>query len=175
MSHYWSKRQYSEDSTHSEDLAKRGMVYLLHEFFTIAGATTITFAMQTHTAPAEFAFYDIASSAEVVKAEMIENPTVTLGASSIQGHNLNRTASDTYNVTFHTATSVSSGTVIASELIGSGSKAGGTISSQKVHTLKPDATYVMRFQNLGNQSTILHLNLGWTENAPGHFGLVTQV
>jgi hypothetical protein len=175
MSHYWNKRQYSEDSTHSEDLAKRGMVYLLHEFFTITGGSTVTFALQTNDVPAEFAFYDIGSSVEVVKAEMIENPTVTLGASSIQGHNLNRNASDAYNVTFHTATSVSGGTIIASELVGSGAKAGGMISSQKIHTLKPNATYVMRFQSLGNQTTVLHLNLGWTENAPGHFGLVTQV
>lgn len=175
MSHYWGKRQYSEDSTESEDLAKRGMVYLLHEFFDIPALTTITFAMHTNSTPAEFAFYDIASSSEVVKGEMIEAPTVTLGSTTIHGHNLNRLSSDNHDVTFHTATNVSGGTAIASELIGSGSKAGGVISSQKIHTLKPDTTYVMRFQNLGNQATTVHLNLGWSEDAPGHFGLVTQV
>jgi hypothetical protein len=175
MSHYWGKRQYSEDSTEPDDLSKRGLVFLLHEFFDIPGTTTIYFAMTTNTVPVEFAFYDIASSAEFVKGSLLEAPTVTLGSTTIHGHNLNRQFSDAHDVTFHTATGVSGGTPIASELIGSGSKAGGTISSLKIHVLKPDTTYVMRFQNMGNQATVLHLNLGWVENAPGHFGLVTQV
>jgi hypothetical protein len=173
MANFWQKRAYAELSTESNDLAKRGLVYLMAEFFTVPQAGSVSFGLTTNGAEVEFQFYDIATTQEVVRAELIEDPTVTLFGSLLSARNLNRNFADDHTAELQSASAVSGGTVIASELIGS-AKAAGAMQSGKVHTLAASTTYVMTFYNAGNQDTLCHLNLGWSENDPPSYDLVTE-
>jgi hypothetical protein len=60
---------------------------------------------------------------------------------------------------------------MASELVGNAGKAGGTAGQDRIFILKADTNYLMTFENLGNQETIFHLNLGWSEGEPNTPGL----
>lgn len=174
MANYWQKRAYAELSTDPADLAKRGLVYLLARFFTVNQAASVSFAFETNGVEIEFQFYELTTQQEPIRAELIEAPTaITKFGSLIPARNLNRKFSDAHTVELQSASAVSGGTVIASELIGSDKAAGGT-SSNKVHTLVNDTTYVMTFYNAGNQNTLCHINLGWSENEPEHYNLVTE-
>lgn len=171
MTNYWLKRQYAESSTEPDGLSKRGLVYLLSEFFTIADAATLRFGLSTNGTQVEFQSYDLASSLHPVKATLIEAPTITKTPSAIVGRNLNRNDTDTHTVDFWTTTTHTGGTSIASELVGTGSKTGGGIGSGRIHVLKPNTDYLMTFENLGNQPTVFHFNLGWSEGEPDAPGL----
>jgi hypothetical protein len=165
MSNFWHKRNYSEVSSETEDLAKRGNVLLICATFDVTSPGTVAFALTTSSEPIQFAFYDISSSLHLMTAELIEAPTsYDATASSITPRNLHREFPDTTTVTLENATNIVGGTVIASEMIGSSIKAGGSLTmGAKIHTLRADETYIMSFTNLGNQTTKAHLNLGWVE------------
>jgi len=171
MTNFWLKRSYAEISTEPDGLSKRGYVYLLSEFFDITAGATLRLGLSTNGTTIEFQFYDITSSLHPVKATLIEAPTVTKTSSPIVGHNLNRLESDSHTVTFWSTTAHTGGTPIASELVGTGEKAGGLASATRIHVLKPNTDYLMTFQNVGNQTTTTHLNLGWSENEPNAPGL----
>lgn len=173
MANYWQKRAYAELSTEPADLAKRGLVYLLARFFPIAQAGSVSFCLTTNGAEVEFQFYDITCTQEIVRAELIEAPTLTKFGALIPARNLNRQFSDSHTVSLQAASGISGGTVIASELIGA-AKSAGVTSSQKVHTLSASTDYAMVFFNSGNQNTEAHINLGWAENEPPHYNLVTE-
>ena len=174
MANYWQKRAYAELSTEPSDLAKRGLVYLLARFFTVPQSGSVSFALTTNGVEVEFQFYDLSTQQEPILAELIEAPSAaTKFGSLIPGRNLNRNFSDDHTVELQAASGISGGTVIASELIGSEKGAGAT-SSDKVHTLTNEATYIMTFYNSGNQNTLCHINLGWAENDPEHYNLVTE-
>lgn len=173
MANFWQKRAYAELSTESNDLAKRGLVYLMSRFFTVPQAASVSFALTTNGAEVEFQFYDISTTQEVVRAELIESPTVTKFGPALSARNLNRNFSDDHTAGLQAASAVSGGTVIASELVGS-DKGAGAMASGKVHTLATSTEYVMTFFNAGNQNTLCHLNLGWSENDPPSYDLVTE-
>lgn len=172
MANYWRKRAYAELSTGPDDLGKRGLVYLVHEFFTVPATGSVHFGLLTNGVEVEFQFYDITTVSGVIQAELIEAPTATLFGPAIVGRNLNRNFPDAQIVTLQAASGVSGGTRIASELLGNASKAGGAVSQSKVHTLKNGTTYVMAFYNSENQSSLTHLNLGWSEGEPQPYGLI---
>ena len=174
MANYWQKRAYAELSTEPEDLAKRGLVYLMSEFFTVAATASVSFVMETNGSEVEFQFYDITSDLYAVEARLIEAPTYTKFGPTITPRNLNRAYPDAATATLQSASAVSGGTVIASELVGSTTKGGGQISQSKIHTLKNGTGYVMTFYNSGNQPTKCHMNLGWAEGEPGHYRLVRE-
>lgn len=166
VTNFWLKRQYAEVSTDPAGLSERGYVYLLSDFFTIADAATIYFGVYTNSAEVEIQFYDLGSSIHPIKASLIEAPTVTKTASPLVGRNLNRTGSDSHDATFWTASSYTGGTVVATELVVAGGKTGGTAASDRIHTLAADTDYLMKFENLGNQPTVLHMNFAWSEGEP---------
>jgi hypothetical protein len=172
VTNFWQKRAYAELSTSPDDLGKRGLVYLLDRFFTVPGTGSVHFGLATNGVEVEFQFYDITTISGIIQAELIEAPTVTLFGPQIIGRNLNRNFPDNQSVTLQAASGVSGGTRIASELLGNDSKAGGVIAQTKIHTLKPQTTYVMAFFNSTNQSTLTHLNLGWSEGEPDPYPLV---
>jgi hypothetical protein len=172
MTNFWQKRAFAELSTEPNDLAKRGLVYLLDRFFTIPSTGSVHFGFLTNGVEVEFQFYDIKTVSGIVYAELIEAPTATLFGPEIVGRNLNRNYADAQSVTLQAASGVSGGTRIASELIGNANKAGGDIAQSKVHTLKPEETYVMAFYNSENQSSLTHINLGWSEGEPQPYPLV---
>lgn len=174
MSNYWQKRAYAELSTEPNDLAKRGLVYLLARFFDVPSTASVSFALETNGQEIQFEFYDLTSVDLPVKAELIEAPTYTKFGAAISGRNLNRNFSDTHTAALSAASGISGGTVIASELIGAGTKSGGGVGSTKAHILKDDTDYVMTFYNSGNQTTRCHINLGWSEGEPDRYNLIRE-
>lgn len=174
MANYWRKRAFAELSTEPNDLAKRGLVYLLHRFFTVPGSGSVHFGLATNSVEVEFQFYDITTTTGIIRAELIEAPTATLFGPEIQGHNLNRNFADEQTATLQAASAVSGGLSVASELIGNASKAGGIVAQSKVHTLRNETTYVMAFHNVENQPSLTHLNLGWSEGKPEPYALIQE-
>jgi len=174
MSNYWQKRAYAELSTEPNDLAKRGLVYLLARFFDVPATASVSFVLETNGQEVQFEFYDLTSVDLPIRAELIEGPTFTKFGSAISGRNLNRNFSDTHTVGLSAASGISGGTVIASELMGAGTKTGGQFSTQRAQVLKNDTDYVMIFHNAGNQSSRCHINLGWSEGEPDRYDLVTE-
>lgn len=173
MTAYWGRRAYAELSTGPDDLAKRGLVFLAAEFFNVAATSSVAFVLDTNGSPVTFEFYDIGSDLHPVKAVLLEGASASFAPSaSVVGRNLNRNFPDTHSATLHSASAWAGGTVIASELIGSGAKAGGSLSSEKLHILRDNTRYVMVFYNTGSQTTVCHLNLGWSEGEPETFNLV---
>lgn len=172
MANYWRKRAYAELSTHPDDLGKRGLVYLFSEFFTVPASGSVHFGLATNGVEVEFQFYDITTISGIIRAELIEQPTATLYGPEFTGRNLNRNFADAQTITLQAASGVSGGVRIASELLGNDSKAGGQLSQTKVHTLKPDTTYVMAFHNTVNQNSLTHMNLGWSEGEPRPYALI---
>ena len=172
MSNYWQKRAYAELSTEPSDLAKRGLVYLLAQFFTVNATSSVSFVLETNGKEVQFEFYDLTSIDLPVRAELIEGPTYTKFGPAIPARNLNRNFSDAHTSLLTSASAISGGTVIASELIGSGTKVGGAFSTQRVHILRNDTDYVMTFHNPDNQPSRCHINLGWSEGEPDRYNLV---
>lgn len=175
MANYWRKRTYQEAATEAAGLAKRGLVYLMSEFFPIAGSGSVWFALETNGVEVEFQFYDITSDQAALKATLIEAPTSVAQFNYITPRNLNRQFPDDATASLSAASAVSGGTIIATELIGNTSKAGGDVSSRKIHTLKNGTIYVMQFVNILNQAGTCHMNLGWAEQDPSPFRLIDPV
>lgn len=175
MANYWRKRTYQESATDADGLSKRGLVYLMSEFFTVGANASVFFALNTNGKEVEFQFYDITSNQSEVHAVLIENPASVTAFNYITPRNLNRKFPDNASASLSAASAVSGGTIIASELVGSTTKAGGEMSSRKIHTLRDSTMYVMRFVNVSNQATTCHMNLGWSENDPQMFRLIDPV
>lgn len=163
---FWEKRAFGELSREVDALSKVGEVFLLSEFITINQSATVGLALNTNGATVRLLAYELISSDAAVKGSFIEDPTFTDSASSVVGRNLHRGFSDTTTVTFENAASITGGTTIATELVGTEAKSGGALSTQRIHTLLPDTSYVMKFENIGNQNTTLHINLLWSEGEP---------
>lgn len=147
----------------------------MSEFFTLAGNASVHFAMDTNGREVEFQFYDIVSNLGEVRATLIEDPATVTPFNYITPRNLNRKFDDDASASLSAASAVTGGTIIASELVGTTSKTGGDISSRKIHTLRDDTVYVMRFVNQTNQTTVCHMNLGWSEDDPEQFRLIDPV
>ena len=174
MTNYWGKRAYAELSTSPDDLAKRGLVFLMARKFDVASAGSVSFNLFTNGVPVEIQFYTLSNTGETVYAELIESASAVKYGPAITGRNLNRQFSDTHGVELQAASAVGGGTVIASELFGSEKALGGAESS-KVHVLAASTNYVMSFTNLGNQTSTCHINLAWSEGDPVPFNLVRNI
>ncbi len=175
MANYWRKRAYQESATDADGLAKRGLVYLMSEFFTVPGSGSVFFALDTNGKEVEFQFYDITSAQSLVRASLIEAPASVTAFNYITPRNLNRNFPDNATASLSAASAVTGGTVIATELVGNTAKSGGEVSSSKVHTLKNGTVYVMQFVNQDNQATAMHMNIGWSEADPEPFRLIDPV
>lgn len=175
MANYWRKRTYQQVAADGDGLAKRGLVYLMSEFFTVPATGSVFFALDTNGREVEFQFYDITSAQGEIHATLLESPASVTQFNYITPRNLNRKFLDNASASLSAASAVTGGTAIASELIGNTSKAGGDLSSNKIHTLRDNAVYVMRFVNVSNQDSIVHMNLGWSESDPQQYRLIDPV
>ena len=175
MANYWRKRTYQQAATDADGLSKRGLVYLMSEFFTVPATGSVYFALDTNGKEVEFQFYDITSAQGEIHASLLESPASVTRYNYIIPRNLNRKFADDATASLSAASAITGGTEIASELIGNTGKAGGDLSSAKIHTLRDGTIYVMRFVNVSNQSSTVHMNLGWSENDPAHYRLIDPV
>jgi hypothetical protein len=160
--------QNLEPLSDTDEYARAGFIYQLSQTFTIASPGTAQFNIATGSAGLQIEYYEIISDTSAVTSSLIEGATVTTNGVAIPSYNLNRVVAGTPTATLSSATTVTGGTVIATEFLTADKHAaGGGAGSYKIFTLKPSSNYVMRFVNNGNQSTSTHLILGFSEKYNG--------
>ena len=157
--------QPTDDMAH---YAREGYIYLVHSLFLVAQGATVSFAVTTGDTGLQIEFYNITSDTQNISARLIEGATVVTNGVSVPAYNLNRNYSDVTKAVLSGVTSFSGGTAIASELVTAAKDAGGGAASNNVFTLKPDSTYVLAFQNVGNQNTNVHFQMGFAEQYNGY-------
>ena len=167
VSSYWSKR---DARTTPGALSKRGYVYQGSVERSIANGASASAQMATGDVPTVVYLRESVSSADVVRFR-VWNTTATSGASgSAVGFNLNNTittsASASQAILSASVTAASVTNLLADDLVPGGNKAGGVVACNKVRTLKPNSTYLLEMVNVGNNSTLAHITLVWSENEP---------
>lgn len=148
------------------EYARDGYIFLLAKQFTIPNSTSVSFSIVSGPNGAQFDFYSIISDKANVFAELIENATVVTTGASIPAYNLNRNYSDAHNAVLKATTSVTGGTTISSEFISATNQSSAAVSSDKIHTLKANTEYVMKFTNYG-ATTDVFFQLGFSEHYNG--------
>lgn len=151
----------------SSEYARDGHIYLLAAKFSVTAGAATSFSVMTGPYGAQLDFYEIVSDVSSIYAQLIEGATVVTTGSHIAAYNLNRNVSDSHAAVLKATTSVTGGTVISAELATATNQAGGAISSNKVHTLEANTEYVMKFENVGNQTTNVFFQLGFSEQYNG--------
>jgi hypothetical protein len=151
-----------------DEYARDGYMYVIGQQFTITSGGTVNFSIATGATGAQLDFYTIISDTATVLSSLVEGATVTTTGSDLPAYNLNRNFPDTHNAVLKAASSITGGTAVSQEFTTASIHAGGELSSTKVHTLKPNATYGMRFVNLGNQTTSVFFQLGFSEHYNGY-------
>ena len=160
--------QNLEPQSVASEYAKAGYAYLLQSEFTVNSPGTAIFKVETGTRGMQIDFYEIVSTTDDVKGELIESPTIGTTGAAIPAYNLNRNYSDAHDTTFTAGTSISGGTVIAAEYITADKHAAsGGGQSAKVYTLKPSTTYGFKFVNKGNQNTTVFFQMSFVEKYNG--------
>lgn len=147
--------------------SRDGYVFLLSQTFSVPSPGTVSFSLATPPGGVQFDFYSILTTDAQVTATLVEGGSVVSAGTPIPAYNLNRQVGGTHAAVFDTATSVSGGTVIATELVPGENKASGGLDSSKIFTLLGSSTYAMRFVNNGNQSTTVAFDLGFSEQFNG--------
>lgn len=165
---YVSNLQPSHDP---DQYARDGYVYLLAREFALTSPGTATFVVTTGDSGAQFEFYDIASDNMNVRALLYEGGSATKAGTPIPAYNLNRNFSDDHDAVFDSATAYTPGTIINRELITAAKSVGGHVSAAKTQTLAANTDYVMQFINLGNQTTNVLFQLGFSEQYNGQHDL----
>lgn len=157
-----------EPANRGEDYARAGYSYVIQQQVTIVNAGTAIFSVTTGSTGFQIQGYELVSTIDTVKADLIEGATITTSGSAIPGYNLNRNFSDAHAATFYSATAATGGTVVASELVTANKQGGGgSLSLSKIHTLEPNTQYALRFVNQGNQTTSMFIQIVWVEKFNG--------
>ncbi len=156
-----------EPASNGADYSRAGYLYGVAQEFSIAGPGTARFSFLTGANGAQIESYEIISTIDNVKAELVEGATITSGA-AVTGYNLNRNESDLYQSSMATASAFTGGSVISSELITADKHAAsGGQQTAKIITLRPNTKYGFRFINQGNQTTSVHFQMAWSERYNG--------
>jgi len=148
------------------EYARDGYIYLLSKEFSVANGTSVSFSITTGAYGAQLDFYSILSTKDNIFAELIENATVVVTGSAIPAYNLNRNISDAHASVLKLATSVTGGTTISSEFVSATNQAAAAVTSDKIHTLKANTQYAMKFTALG-ATTEVFFQLGFSEHYNG--------
>lgn len=148
------------------EYARDGYIYLLSKEFTVAVGTSVSFSILTGPYGAQFDFYSILSDKDGIQADLIEGATIVTTGANFPAYNLNRNFSDSHTAVLKQATSVTGGTIISSEYVSATNQAAGAITSDKIHTLKANTQYAMKFTATG-ATTFVYFQLGFSEHFNG--------
>lgn len=160
--------QNLEPALNSDDLVRAGYVFLLSKKFDITSGATASFNVATGSKGFQIQFYEIVTDTSNIYAELIEGATPTLTGSAISAYNINRTHSDTHDAVFKAVTSYTGGTTISAEFLTGSNQAGSSMHTNKLHTLDASSNYVMKFSNIGAQTTTVFLQLAFAEKFNGN-------
>lgn len=150
-----------------DDMARNGYVYLIGRQFSLTSGSVGGFTITTGASGAQLDFYEIITDTSNVYSELVEGATITTTGSAITAHNLNRNYADSHTSVLYAASAITGGTTISSEYVTATNQGGGAISSSKIHTLKPNTQYGMKFTNQGSQTTTIFFQLGFSEHYNG--------
>ena len=103
-----------------------------------------------------------------IYAELIEGATPTLTGDPIPAYNINRTGSDSHDAVFRAVTSYTGGTTISAEFLTGSNQSGSSMQLTKLHTLEPSSNYIMKFGNVGAQTTSVFFQLAFAEKFNGN-------
>lgn len=160
--------QNLEPLSDTDEYARAGFIYQVAQKFSVASGGTANLNMATGSSGIQIEYYEIVSDTSNVTATLIEGATVTTSGAAVPAFNLNRNIAGTPTATLSSASTVTGGTVIATEFTTADKHAaGGGMGSEKIFTLLPDSDYVFRFVNEGNQTTNVFLQLGFSEKYNG--------
>lgn len=151
-----------------ESMARDGNIYLIGQKFNLTAAGVLMLNVATGSRGLQIEGYEIGSTTENVFAELIEGATVTVTGSEIPAYNLSRNHSDDYDSVFKAVLTSVGGTTFSAELITASKAAGGGGQFGKIHTLAPNSNYVMKFTNLGNQTTTVFVQIAFAERFNSH-------
>lgn len=161
--------QNHESPSNAADYARDGGMFLLHREFTIASPGTAMFSVATGSTGMQIEFYEIISTTENVRAELVEGATITTTGAAIPAYNLNRNVSDSHTTVFKAASTVTGGSVVSAEYVTADKHAaGGGRTSGKIQTLEPSTSYAFKFINKGNQTTTVFFQMGFVEKYNGY-------
>lgn len=150
------------------EFARAGYQYLIDQVVSIESGASVNFAFTAGTTGAQFDSWNFVSTSDNVLGQLFEGATIVTSGTTIPAHNLNRNFSDSYTSTLVSASSITGGTAIIQEMITASKSSSGGITSSKVVTLEPNTQYGFKFTNLGNQTTSLHVQLGFVEFYNGY-------
>lgn len=160
--------QNQEPALNAQDLSRAGYVYLLSRKFDITSGSNATFNIATGVNGLQIQFYEIVTDTSNIYAELIEGATPTLTGNPIPAYNINRTASDSHDAVFRAVSSYTGGTTVSAEFLTGSNQAGSAMQLAKLHTLEPSSNYVMKFGNVGSQTTTVFLQLAFAEKFNGN-------
>ena len=174
MSSWWARR---DERTDPAGLSRRGYVYQASVERSIGNGASASALLVTGSAGAVVYLREVSSTADQVRASLWEISAASGASGSARGQNLNRTITGSGSVSAlvlsASLTSATATDVLASDIVPTGgNKGGGIASCSKVRTLATSASYVLRWENLGNNATIVNTTLVWSEGEPAPYTTV---
>lgn len=150
------------------EYARAGYQYLIDQVVSIGAGLSVNFAFTAGTTGAQFDSWNFVSTSDNVLGQLFEGATIVTSGTTIPAYNLNRNFPDSYTSTSVSASSITGGTAIIQEMITASKSSSGGVASSKVVTLEPNTQYGFKFTNLGNQTTSLHVQVGFVEFYNGY-------
>lgn len=160
--------QNQEPGTNVGELSKEGYVFLSQQYFPLPQSQTRQFRMITGPLGAQIEFYEIVSDQGNIRSELIEGATITSAGTAFTAKNLNRNVSDVHAAQLDGFVTSTGGSAIAQEFVTASKAAGGITGSSRIHTLRPNTTYVLSFQNVDNKDLTVFFTLGFAEQYNGY-------
>lgn len=148
------------------DLSLQGRVYSLSMYATITAGATSYAQVKTAAKKATILHYDLVSLSENMKFTILESPTITDGTVEVTPYNVNRNSAETAVTKFYTnPTGVSGGTTLLIHGMPSGvNKVGGMTDHSQIWSIKPNASYAIKLENLGNSTNTFVFNMAFFEH-----------
>lgn len=160
MTNYFSRLEPTE-------LALSSKVYEVSYTFAQTGNETDYFQIKTGAKTPMILGLEVSTSAEPLKVTLLEAPTMTNGAAAVTAYNMRRPSANTATTTFFSdPTFTSGGTAINIHLVTAG-KGGGAITHEAgIWVLKASTNYLLKVEQLTNQSTTNCINIVFAEDYP---------
>jgi len=147
------------------DLCLQGRVYSVSLAASIGGGLTVWSQIKTNAKKVTVVHYDLVALSENMRFSAYESPTITNGTTAVTPVCVNRNVSEAAVTQFYTdPTGVSGGTLLLVHGMPTGAnKVGGTAGDTETWVLKPNTSYGIKLENLGNSTSEFVFNMGFYE------------
>lgn len=148
------------------DLCLQGRVYNTSLEGSILAGSTAYAQIKTGALKMTVIHYDAVAVSENMRFTVLEAPTTTDGTTQVTPINVNRNVTTPALTKFYTNPSnISGGTTILIHGMPSGAnKIGGSVEHSETWTIKPNTSYVIKIDNLGNSTSTFFFNMGFYEH-----------